>query len=156
MWLYYPFTASVLLFLYSVSDPLNPDAVLDLALLDELKALCGSLGAGSDGARRVRQIVDGMERVAWEVVKRAARRRKREAQEEAGEPESSSSKRHRSGDGGEDVATGAQEGAEVQEPAIEEAEEVTGTEALSLENVPQNFEWEQWDQWLEDAPFDLE
>lgn len=40
MWLYYAFTVSVVLLLHSVSDPLNQDAVLDLALLDELKSLC--------------------------------------------------------------------------------------------------------------------
>jgi hypothetical protein len=70
MWLYYAFTAAVVLFLNCISDPLDADAVLDLALLDELKGLCDGLAAGSDGARRVREIVDGMGRVAWEVVKR--------------------------------------------------------------------------------------
>jgi hypothetical protein len=81
MWMHYAFTASVVLFLYTVSDPLNQDVVLDLALLDELKSLCDALGgagpASSDGARRVREIVDGMGRVAWEVMKRAAKRSKR-------------------------------------------------------------------------------
>ena len=155
----------MVLFLHSVADPLDEGVVLDLALLDELKGLCEGLGAGagSEGARRVREIVDGMGRVAWEIVKRAARRRKRgpdiEGEGDAGERESVKSKRLRSG--------GEREGEdEGQEPGVEgevEGEEeetgggrVAGAELLNLENVPQNFEWEQWDQWLEDAPFDLE
>jgi hypothetical protein len=40
VWLYYAFTAPAVLFVYSVSDPLNADMVLNLALLDELRGLC--------------------------------------------------------------------------------------------------------------------
>jgi hypothetical protein len=161
MWLYYAFTASVVLFVHSASDPLNADAVLDLALLDESKGLCEGLAAGSDGARRVKEIVDGMGRVAWEVVKKAARRRKRDAGEQeegegTGELEGSRSKRQRSG--GEVVAgEGEQAGAEDMGHSEEVAEEATGgSETLNLETAPQNFQQDQWDQWLEDAPFDLE
>lgn len=164
MWLYYAFTASVVLFLHSISNPLNQDAVLDLALLDELKGLCEALGGegpgGSDGARRVKEIVDGMGKVAWEVVKRAARRRKGVESASAGEGEGESSrvKRMRSGAEGEEEprtepggTAGAVEGTAEAGPAG-----ATRADVLNLENVPQNFEWEQWDQWLEDAPFEVE
>jgi hypothetical protein len=176
MWMYYAFTAAVVLFLHVVADPLNADAVLDLALLDELKALCEGLGtdADSEGAKRVWEIVDGMGRVAWEVVKRTANRRRRrrrgvetEEEPEAGGSagESTRSKRLRSGGKGDDGDEGEDEGEgeRPRDPGGEEgtgeaaaAAAMAGTEVLNLENVPQNFEWEQWDQWLEDAPFEVE
>ena len=79
MWLYYAFMASVVLSVHSVSDLLNMDMLQDLALLDELRGLCEGLAAESDGARRVKEIVDGVGWVAWVVVKNAARRRKKSA-----------------------------------------------------------------------------
>jgi hypothetical protein len=149
-------------FVYSVSDPLNADAVLDLALLDGLTGLCEGLAAGSDGTRRVKEIVDGMSRVAWEVVKKAARRRERgSGKQEEGEGteglEGLRSKRQRSGGGevaGESEQAGAEDIGRPEEGAEEEA--TGGFEALNLETAPQNFQWDQWDQWLEDAPFGSE
>ena len=178
MWLYYAFTASVVLFLGCVGDVERQrnsggdgedGVVLDLALLDELAGLCEVLGGGgSEGAERVREIVQGMGRVGWEVVKRRARRRKRSGggeSEGGGVAEGERSKRLRSGTEGEvelekvslaesNVGSG---GGEIEEAAGAGAGAgVEGVLDLNLENVPQNFEWEQWDQWLEDAPFDME
>ena len=180
MWLYYAFTASVVLFLGCVGDAERQGdgdgdggreggVVLDLALLDELAGLCevlggrsegGGGGGGSEGARRVKEIVEGMGRVAWEVVKRRARSRKRGGEGEGGvEAESERRKRLRSGTEG---------GVELEKESLAESNagsggrdigEGAGAEGvldLNLETVPQNFEWEQWDQWLQDAPFDLE
>jgi hypothetical protein len=151
MWLYYAFTATVVLFVNAISHPRHDDVVLDLTLLEELKELCEGFKE-NEGSQRVAAVCGRMTEVGWRFVKRAAR--KRSAQENK-EPEiegGKSRKLPKTSDVLEEER--AEDSIDVSGPPPNEStlgEITTAQVEAMLETAPQAFEWEHWMEWLDDT-----
>ena len=143
MWLYYGFTAAVVLFVNVISHPKHEHVVLDLALLEDLRELCAKLKE-SEGAARVGSMSERMAEVGWGLVRRASRKRGVE------EGEEQAKKAARTGNVVQDSLL--REGANASALEDGQAEEESANQAL--ETAPQAFEWDQWVQWLDESPLE--
>lgn len=143
MWLYYGFTAAVVLFVNIISHPQHAHVVLDLALLEDLRELCAKLTA-SEGAARVGSVSGRMAEVGWRVVRRASRKR---GAEEGEEPANKAARM-------ENVARDSGESEGANASAREDGQTEGGIANQALETAPQAFEWDQWVQWLDETPLE--
>ena len=152
MWLYYAFTATVVLFVNAISHPKHDDVVLDLTLLEEFKELCEGFKE-NEGSQRVAAVCGRMIEVGWSFVKRAARKRSAQDNKEVDIEGGKGRKLQKPSDTLEDERTEDLGINASGPPTFESSLGDTGTvqvEAM-LETAPQAFEWEQWMEWLEDA-----
>jgi hypothetical protein len=150
MWLYYAFTATVVLFVNAISHPRHDDVVLDLTLLEELNELCEGF-KDSEGSQRVTAVCGRMVEVGWRVVKGAARKRSAQGDQEAESEGGKGSKLPRTSDGLGDER--AESSVDVSGPLL--FGDTLGdieTAGAMLETAPQAFEWDQWVEWLEETP----
>ncbi len=167
MWLYYAFTSIVVLFLHFAHDPLHADATFDMALISDMRALCTILSSKSQGAKRLVEITIAMDKVAFELMKSAAKARVRKRRQEEEVAVGLSQKHRRLNNDGfgidgtepgvdallsmpEDTATAAENDVAPAVGSLTEDSELAWNEIFS--NVPNNFSWDEWDQWLEDVP----
>lgn len=148
MWLYYAFSAAVVLFLDVIQSPLSKDATLNLALISDLENLCSALAQVSPGAKRVMEVSREMNKAAFEVMKARAKRR---AQDDLDDDNSAQSrfkqrrtKEQELATQEEGVASGAHAGSSRAGPAERQ-------DAQPLNAFPANFSWDDWDQWLNEA-----
>jgi hypothetical protein len=148
MWVYYTFTAAVVVFLHTIAEPLHSDAVLDLALLSDLQELCRSMSSFSDGAMRIGEMTGHMEKLALDVMKTAARAnaKKRTAEEPVDRPADREKIRKIATPDFQEVTPSAGGLA-----GSEQNSEVSLRQLL--DSTPQNLDWDDWDQWLADVPF---
>ncbi len=141
MWLYYGFSSAVVLFLDVIHNPLHPEATLNLALISDLEFLCANLSSFSSGAKRVMEISKEMNKVAFDVIKAKA---KRKAQDES--VEQSRLKQRR---------VNEPEGSNGGETSVDAGSAGGGAQGASneytWERFPENFSWDEWDQWLNEA-----
>lgn len=143
MWLYYGFTAGVVLFVNVISHPRHEHVVLDLALLEDLRELCAKLKE-SEGAARVGSMSEKMAEVGWRIVRKASRKRWLEEGEERAKKAART----------ENVAQDSplREGAG--DSALEDRQTEEESTNQALETAPQAFEWDQWVQWLDETPLE--
>lgn len=147
MWLYYAFTSAVVLFLNTIVNPLHPDAALDLAMISDLESLAANLATISEGSKRILAICRGMNKVAFELMKAAAKRKAKKRS--AGvDREDGRQKIRRGKEGVPETFSGLSARTDV----ATTTEDSAGQNMLA--SVPGNFAWGEWDQWLEDVAFE--
>ena len=146
MWLYYAFSAAVVLFLDVLASPLSSTAMLNLALISDLETLCTGLAPFSPGAKRVMEVSREMSKYGFEVIKMRAKRKAREEMD------------------GDLVNAGGVEGQrrakKLKEAGSDGVDEIGVTDlgagpsdwenGLAWNDFPGNFSWDDWDQWLND------
>lgn len=144
MWLYYTFSAAVVLFLDVIQNPLSNDATLNLALISDLENLCSTLAQVSPGAKRVMEVSREMNKAAFEVMKARAKRRAQDDLDDGNSVQSRFKQIRTKEPGGaaqEGIASGANAG-------FSRAGAAGRQEAHPLNAFPVNFSWDEWDQWL--------
>lgn len=156
MWMYYGFTAAVVLFLQTLADPSHIDVILDMALLSSLHDLCVSLAAdGSEGCRRMSDILALMEKAATNVMKTnaltASTAKRRLETEDGQEQNDRRDKIHKTTHDAAELSSSAS--AQVVTDVDSTANDAQGRDLWN--SIPQSFAWDEWDQWLEDWPLDL-
>ena len=173
MWLYYAFTAAVAIFIHALAltyqTPLDLDTdniVNDVALLSDLHALCVELGTSSSsaGAARVGKIARDMETALWEVMKRMARKRARAPTVSDGEDVGRTGKIRKVVATPEegvrtpadifDIGTAALAVPAAAESQPAEIQDPHPSMADILDSSPRHFEWNEWDQWIEELNFE--
>ena len=148
MWLYYTFSAAVVLFLDVIHNPLSTDATLNLALISDLENLCSTLAQASPGARRVMEVSREMNNAAFEVMKAKA---KRKAQDDLDDENAARGRvRQRRVKAPDVIAaeTGSNEG----NAGPGSSGPLSAREGGQLLNAfPATFSWDDWDQWLNET-----
>ena len=143
MWLYYAFTSAVILFLHSISNPLDHDTTLNLAAIADLEDFCSRVAEVSEGAAQCVDITKAMRGVIHKTVKVSGRKRSREA----GDAEESDSNKRRVQP--EAVSLSHPEG-----PSLSMWSQSMDADANAmLADAPASFAWDDWDKWLEDVDF---
>lgn len=148
MWLYYSFSAVVVLFLFIIHNPLQNEAALNCALISDVESMCTDLASSSPGAARIAEACKEMGKLGFEVMKLGAKRKARKRQEPDPEPRGPRKEPRLEGNPEEARTT----------PGLDQREPFEGTEeqqalpnALNLDMVPETFAWDQWEQWLQDV-----
>ena len=165
MWLYYAFTSVVILFLHVAHDPLHPNATADMALISDLRDLCAIFADASEGSRRLVEVSTAMDKVAFDLMKAAAKGKARKRREQdvgkmrakhrrlddpadiQGEGVSES---HTTGQDAPEFGGSTSDQAQLAELQPGERDEREWAQFLGA--APTNFSWDEWDQWLEDIP----